>query len=488
LRHKNFDMDKRHNFLSQHSFLKILNPENILNTLFFFSLSAFIVLSIFNYPSADDYFFTLKSQNLGVFASVIDWYKTWTGRYFSSFVMSINPLVFNNYFLYRIIPILLLITLYATIYMIFNLIFPIENKKEKLFYSNMLMLMYLFQMPNVCQGFYWLSGSITYQLANVFTVLFLFSLIKLLTLKENKYLALNIILAIAIIGSNETSMLSLDFLVGLIFLFDLYLKRKINKSLVLLLFIMLTFSAIVYFAPGNQVRADHSINKYELVESTIQTVKTIKSFLIKWLPLNIIFILLLINMLEKSEVKNKINQQLVIFNINPIVGILSILGLLFVGFFPGFWSMGNCPPSRAINVIYLFFTLSLTYSILNIHFYLKNKNLNSISINQTFTYLFLIIIAIEMYKTNNIKTAVKDLLQGKAYGYYLQVKARNLKIASCNNDTCYVAPFSNTPTTIFCYDITSDPNHWCNESYARYNKKKYVILTDRKNGLKGDTK
>lgn len=70
-------------------------------------LFPYIFISFYNHPSVDDYFFTYKVHTLGFWGAQYDWFTTWTGRYFSTLILSFHPLWLKVSFIYKIIPVLI---------------------------------------------------------------------------------------------------------------------------------------------------------------------------------------------------------------------------------------------------------------------------------------------------------------------------------------------------------------------------------------------
>ena len=141
------------------------------------SIAPFLIISYYNQPSVDDFYFTVKSQSIGALNAQIEWYLTWTGRYFSTFILSINPLVYNNLMLYKTIPVLLIVGLWLSLSLLVQAIFINIKTKHLFFISTSIMTLFFFQMPSISQGVYWLAGAVTYQLGNILFVFCLCSLI-----------------------------------------------------------------------------------------------------------------------------------------------------------------------------------------------------------------------------------------------------------------------------------------------------------------------
>ena len=60
-------------------------------------IAPYFILTYFNNPSIDDFSFAIKTLDLGYWQAQVSAYTIWNGRYFSSFVLSAHPMVFESY-------------------------------------------------------------------------------------------------------------------------------------------------------------------------------------------------------------------------------------------------------------------------------------------------------------------------------------------------------------------------------------------------------
>ena len=97
-------------------------------------------------------------------------------------------------------------------------------------------------MPQISSGIYWLSGSMTYQLSNILNVAFLYFIIKFFKTNKRKYYLLTVFIMILIIGTNELSMILIDFFVFILFIILWDKNKKVNYQILLLLLIALIFT------------------------------------------------------------------------------------------------------------------------------------------------------------------------------------------------------------------------------------------------------
>ncbi len=453
---------------------KLFKSDNFIITIGILTILPFIIISFFNNPTADDFCYNCKSRDLGFWNAQLSWYIDWSGRYFSSAILSIKPLVSDSFLIYKLIPVILLISLFTSIYYLSSLLFVNLKKRDFFILTFFILTLYLIQMPSISQGFYWLAGSITYQLSNILAILLFCFLIKLIETNERKYLILSIIFAFLVIGSNEASMLLISFLIGVIFIFKSIQQKKINFSILILLIFVVIFSAIVINSPGNTIRASYYPNKNQIFYAIYKSILAVKSYLGIWLPFIIVFTFIFFDYFNKKiEIKTS-----KIFSINPIIVFLIVFSIPFIGFFTGYWSVGRIPPFRTINIIYFYFLIGLIYFAFIVFFKLKQNENDFITYSKWVKYLLFIIIFIQLGQENNIRVAYSDLFSGKAYYYDLELKNRYKTIQNNSNDILYVPALTFKPTTIFCGDITNDSKDWRNQCYDSYYKPKTIITID----------
>jgi len=456
------------------SLSKLFRSDNFIIFIGFLAIFPFLLISFYNNPSADDFCYNYKSNTLGFWNTQLYVYNNWNGRYFSTAVLSIKSLVSEPFFVYRLIPVILLGSLFFSIYQLSSLIFVNLKRRDFYILTFYCFIIYLIQMPSVSQGFYWLAGAVNYQISNILTIGFVYFLIKLLNTNKRIYLLLSIFFAILIIGSNETSMLLFDFLIGIIFIYKYLHHKKINYSLFIILLFAIIFSLIVIKSPGNTLRASNFQDEHELFSAVFNTVIAAINHLMKWIPIIIISIFIFYDYFN-----TKINAyKPTIFNINPIFAFFVVFSIPFIGFFPGYWIMGNSPPLRTINVIYFYFLIGFIYLSFVLFFKLKKHNKNFISFSIWVKYFLMVIILISMINKNNIRTAYSNLLSGSAYRYNLELINRYELIRNNNKDTCYVPKLISKPATIYFDDITNDSNNWNNECYAKYWNSKPILIKE----------
>jgi len=498
------------------------------------------IISFFDNPSADDFCYSGISKNMGFLKAQFHWYGSWSGRYFSTAEMSFNPLTFGWVAGYKIIPIVLLILTFFAIYLLIREFFKQEiHRVYRIFITLLILSLYIYIAPSSVQAFYWMAGSLTYQVSLIFSLFLIIIIKRLIKEFKLKYLILGIICTFIIVGCSETIMFVLVILLGLINLYFSYKIKKINKPLSILLLSTIIFSIIVIICPGNFIRsANIHIGLFpSLSHSFIESIK----FIINWGYLIPGFLLSLASIPFITNLIKNEKSILNIMYINPLLSMLVTFILIFATFFPSYFSVGIIPPERTLNITYTILIIGWVISLINFiillnRFPLKNiikkylvyllsiilsllsikifYNIGSFPNSQDLFILMFIILCIiflfnnisyfVLYKSiiinnytkvlsiviiaiffsylgfgRNFKRTASDLVSGRAKAFDIELNNRYNKIQACkdnNEDICIVKPLKNIPLSIYATDITNDQHIWINTCTADYFNIKSIKL------------
>ncbi len=123
------------------------------------ALLPFVVLSGYCQPFADDFWLTNIAIEKGSWQAQLEIRQAWSGRYFAMFLGSINPLVYQSFIGYKLLPLLLIFFTLAALYLFISQLMPGIAPKQRLLYTLLLQVLYLGFMPAVAAGYYWMSGA-----------------------------------------------------------------------------------------------------------------------------------------------------------------------------------------------------------------------------------------------------------------------------------------------------------------------------------------
>lgn len=454
---------------------KLFETSNFIIIIGVLSVLPFIVISIFNNPSADDFCYNNYTRDLGYLNTQIEAYYNWTGRYFSTAIISISAFASGSFYLYKLFPIILFFLFFLSIYHLSFSIFVSLNRKDKFALTFLLMILYLLQMSSTSEGFYWLAGSVTYQLSIILSV-FLFSyVIKLLETSQKRYLIISMIISFLVMGSNEISMMFVNLIIGVIFLYTLITQRRINYPILSLLFFMVVCTTIVVLSPGSAARVTTYPGNQQFLYSFFKTIKATKSHLGDWLPSIIIAFFIFFDYFNKKTSM----QTPKIFNVKLLIPCAVVFSFPFIGFFPVYYSL-KWVPFRSVNLIYFFFLMGLMYLTFILYFKLRATQKDFLVFSKWIKIFLFILIFIRMGGNNNIRIAYEELLTGKAYSYDKELKKRYQIIRESKSQTLVFPPLNNLPKTIFFEDIKDNPNHWINQCYKSYFDKNEIKIIQNK--------
>src|SRR5574344_2173349 len=203
----------------------------------------FIVVGFFNHPQSDDYRFAAFVQQYGFGQAQLEWYLQWSGRWFSNFVSSLQPILLHNWSFYKILPCLEILWLFLMCRIILAKSLP-ESKSYyfPLLFAAGITCIWLVYNPTLAETLYWVTGYNNYILIFPF-VLILISKFKNVDLKTSwKDLCWILVLNFILTGSSE---IYLFFILYWIFLWCTL--KIIYQCLNFKVFLIIGFTMIYIF-------------------------------------------------------------------------------------------------------------------------------------------------------------------------------------------------------------------------------------------------
>ena len=441
-------------------------------------LLPFLVLSFFAHPTYDDFCLSALARQEGLWRLVLFHYNHTGGGLFSFLFFGLNPLVFGSFFGYKLVVFSIIALTFVAIHVMVNAIFHLTLPRlDKWIFSSLVTLLFFQQMPVITNCIYWITGALAYQLPNIITLLALAAAIHAVRfdsgkIRKGSLTALALLLTFISVGTNVPNMLLFTLLLGII----TAVSFKNNLEHKWLWFSMLAIAVIGVLislaAPGNLVRSTYFPERQQFFRSLILSSAQIIRFVGKWLS-NIAFILAtLLYVPIAARLADRSHLFKNHFYVHPLVGIAFLLVILYVGFFPAYFAMGNLYQHRTVNVSYFWFLLCWFLNIQIAVSYLKKRGAVVIErLPNYFNYLAVPVIVIALLTTGNTGAAFYDLLSKDALYYDRELKARYRLIESeCSGKQtpCVLDPVVHKPTTIFFLDISPKANEERNLCFGRY--------------------
>lgn len=449
-----------------------------------FFILPFLILCFFANPYFDDFYHAALLFKLGFIKAQIFWYENWSGRYIANaLASSVNPLIVKSLTGYKLTVFLYSLIFWFVLYRLFKEVFEdvISGKEIILIYLSFLFILY-FIMPS-SQSLYWMESIYIYEIPNLLFLIFLIILIRRIKNKLFRDIhiqAFAIIIVIMIAGMNETSMvLLIEFLSALI-IYSIIKNRKADKFYFILLICSLLSAAIVLLSPGNEERSfqfpDNKNFSFSLYNSILSTAEFFKIRFINS-PLMIFIILLspLFFKLIRSDSPVKC-----ILRVQPIFTFITILAMVFSGYFISYWATNSVILNRTLNVVNMFFLTGIFFLSLNLLYYLRNYfNL----IPKKFQLLTEIVLVISIllyipFSKNNIINSIKDFYHLKPLKFNDELQKRYEFIIKSKDEHLKIDKIHQVPKSFNFVDITSDTSKYHNQCYALFFNKKSISIKD----------
>lgn len=459
-------------------------------------LLVFILLAQYAQPSSDDFCMASGVAEHGLVRQLWNHYFEWSGRYSSNALYAIYPVIFGLFDGYQYIPALLLLGLFFSTAFFLAAIFRVRIYARPVLLSSLgFVCVYLLGMMSPASSLYWMAGAMTYQTANILLFLIAALMIRLAERQKHQtgYSGLLVgllLLMVVAIGANETVMLALTGLALLGFIFHLRSGWVILKPWFLIIAVTLVCFAIVYFSPGNTIRAADFPLRHDLARSTQGSLSVGLKILWLWLSSPVLMVSSLLVPFAISRLILLSGRTFAVSKTMIVVLMLSTFVMPVVLQFPAWWSMGGWPPARTVDAIYFLFLVSwyLTIGAFTLRYLQKNKwsplKQPYHPVSAVVLLLLTGVFTAVILQSKAYQLAKTDLfLLARPYHEYLNARYQQIEQAkAAGQHYLAVADYQQElPRTIFFNDIMRDPDHWRNVCYADYfGLERIKIQTKRK--------
>lgn len=434
----------------------------------------FVLISVFNNPASDDFDFSYRTRIYSFFDVQVWRFNNEGGRCFSNGILSVNPLYFNNYWMFKVIPILVIALFVLSLFFFFSKVLEGLSKRKKWSVIGLIVYLYLFQLPEVCSAFYWTTGAVTYQMSISLVLFFLGFLYKFETKRKILDLLFSILFLILAIGCNEIVIVYLLVIGSFILGYRYFQFRKIDGLFVFLFICAFGVSVFELTAPGNHVRSMTIPVQHQLLRSIVQTFLHCFLFILKWTPIVLIGCLFFINEINDYIAKLK-NKH---FFMPPLWSFGLLLLSFYACMFIGFWSINLILPNRALNVIYFFYLFMMLYCLIGMVSYCKEKYAITIILDTRIRAMLGVILVVFAFSDTPAFNAYHDLLTGRAERYDKSISERFTLLKNTPQKKIRVPALLDKPPTLYneiIMGLTTDKNNWKNLELSLYYNKEITV-------------
>ena len=401
-----------------------------------FTTLPFLALCYFNVPLGDDFWYASSYIENGFAETQVKWFAEWSGRYMATFAIStLNPVAFGELGLAFIHPLVLIVgTFFALKILVGNIIDTLKLELNKMLVFSILFFFYLNYIPDFGETFYWMAGAYTYQLPIIFFLIYTNCLIHLFKSDTSFSILKNIVLAafclFIILGSNEVIVVYSCFVNAFILLILFFANKKLIVRFLPLLLLTFALSVAMILAPGNFGRAElFEKTDFHVLKSALNAFSRASFVMFFWLP-SLAFLMLLIPNIHKAIIPNLMPQKFQSLNQRKVVciGLLFLLFVLFIGFFPSLYATNWIPQRAYTPIFFVFILFSSILIFLAINKIRMLNDLNQLLSSKSVSSIFLLLMVIALSQNSNVMNAYVDLTSGKANSHSKQVNAAYEKL------------------------------------------------------------
>jgi hypothetical protein len=445
----------------------------------FLLLAPFLVIALFNHPSLDDYWNANTIITNGRLNAVAYSFHHFSGRYFSTFLMCmLNTLPQGEIWIFKLFPILICMAFVSILYYFIKNSFNSLSGQQALMYALMFTLLHILNMRVLFEGLYWMSATITYQIA----ILIYLAILTLISsyFKSKSRLKLAGILTLVVCLSGSLESIEPLFLTTLLLIF-LKLRRERKTAdypiVIYCLLLNIVCGLFVLFSKGTHSRITIAFADFQpsVSHALIRSFESVSYYYAIWLlsPYNILAVLIIISYrgfpgLSAGQALSRRNSYRPLFLTMFISVFVSILV-----YFPLLYLESDVPTPRITTVIFMIFCFTVAGILITAADRL-NKITKALQQRASKTLLWVAFIASIIFSGNFLKVS-KDLFSGKAFRFNREQNRRYDQIRNCQEDTCYVDPIKNWPASIEQVasekDLSKPFLYW--DTY--FNKKRIII-------------
>jgi uncharacterized protein DUF6056 len=427
-------------------------------------IAPFVALSFFSHPQSDDYLYAAQAQRLGFAGANIEWYATWTGRYLATAALSASPVVFGWLAAYKLVPAAVIAILGgAAVAFVGAAAPPGTPRVTRGSLALALVALFLFGMPNLPQGIYWLAGAVTYQCGAALSLLVAATALRLRDAPARRgALALTVagaLLVVGVAGTSEIVMLQCMAFLGAALGAEWRRARRIDRRLACLFAVGLAASAVALLSPGNGTRM--GMAERDAGGAAIRSLEVGLAYLWEWLakgPLVPVAVLAAPLLADLSRRASRPATHPALFG-------AGFLLVYFASFFPSLYAGATAVDaetiiasleSRSVNPIYGFFLVGFFWTLYATAAWASARwgplrtprALRAVAVAAAVLWTLL--------PDSNLRAAAGDLASGDARRYDLAQQERYRLIGACRWPACLVPRIPPVPRTLSFFENAAD--------------------------------
>lgn len=424
--------------------LKQVKKYSVELALFLIGVYVFIWIAVgafHSYPNVEDLSEAAQSRDLGVLTRLLQAQQIMDGRYTTNLLHGINPLAFDWYYGYQVVPIITFLLLFIGVFKLIKLLSK-ESKYSNFIYAFTFVSLFMAAI-DISRALYFMICSFVYLYPIIFSLFFFVNIFKFFKTTNPIYLLFTHLFLFLMIGNVEFYIVvSGSYILGLLIYFW---EDKEKRKTILWLFPTQILSSILFVtSPGVLMRFSHYETHREFMSflSTIGVAfkYSFETFLnFQFIPLIVFIALFTSKYLPKPKATNRKTILLILLTAVTIFAVWFIL----------IFSQGDQGFSPRI--------IGVPISIGIILFVFIFSNFNG-RFNTFFKVLSIICIYFFTIKTSSISKIQSDYFSGKLtlFKHEMDKQYVDLTSSSCSENKLSRVKIIDV-TTILPESITYSP-------------------------------
>ncbi|MBL7945914.1 MAG: hypothetical protein JNN32_07595 [Flavobacteriales bacterium] len=433
-------------------------------------------LALHIHPYADDFSYAVAGLETPLGERLVQEYTSWNGRYFSNILVLRSPLVLGmaqGLWLYRIAAMLLIaLTWYAAFHFL-RVLLPKVARIIAAASALAFLLLHLHAMPDASEGFYWYTGAVTYQLANVLSLFLAANWVARSRSRERPSLLWYLwqcVLIIAIAGSNEVHMAFLVLGHAAYLFWYRNEEGRWFRPAAVLLSLAVVCAIIVAVAPGNATREALFPLRHDPWRTLTYGVAQTGRFTLLWIAVlalpSVFFIAFLRKGIERGLVQPFSHPM------NKWLALAIPFALVFVSMVVTYWPTGLLGQYRTLNMAQFYFIPAWFFALAVWDQTVFRKSSWSFEHPNPalVQWAFVLLCSTFLWKGRDGRVT-DDLLSGRMARYDEGMSSRYRMLSwyagKTSPEVIDFAPVEQ-PTSLVILPLDTSAGHWMNQSYAKY--------------------
>jgi hypothetical protein len=446
----------------------------LLAVLLSLAVGRYLLVTLYIHPFADDWSYTVAGMESPLLQRLVQEHRSWNGRWFSNILVLNNPMVLGleqGLFLYRTVPVMLLGLTFVGAFLLWRELFQrTADRCHGILAASLFLVLYLQLMPDLCEGIYWYTGAISYQLPSALLLMLMASWSRYFR-EQGRWtrgwsILANGLLTAMIAGCSETHMVLMVLFYGALILWKWRTDGTAPKVLLVFSLFAIALGLFMFLAPGNAVRAANFPERGRLLHTLTYATLHTGRFVLTWLVSPALLAASVVWALFVRRSGIAVDRSIAPGGVLLVTGMVVFLLMALP-----FWSTGILGQHRTVNVACILFLPGWALFLATVGRYALVERLLAMVAAPVRQRMVWAVFFVALFFTGNGFRAGVDLQEGRLGHYDRGVSARYEAIRTAvasGAAELRLEAIDPMPRSLRILDAGPDPGHWGNSQLVRY--------------------